>query len=220
MKTILTHLTLLSFSFNLWAFSSYPSTVPALNIRNAHEINSQVFRSAQPARLVQEIVDFNFTDVIIFKNEVKNEVQKQVTFLSETKVKTHHIPFPWKDITDPEATCLQVVEALKIIDRVQNKGGKVLFHCTAGEDRTGLLAGLLRMKQEGMSMMEVFEEEMCAKGYADGNSKKPWSVTNPIHAGLTPLFIALAQKIEAGETLSARSCRNIQLQPTSLRCRK
>lgn len=220
MKIITTLLFLQAFSFNLWAFSSYPSTVPALNIRNAHELNSQVFRSAQPARLVQEIVDFNFTDVIIFKNEVKNEVQKQVEFLGQTQVKTHHISFPWKDITDPEATCLQVIEALKIIDQVQNKGGKVLFHCTAGEDRSGLLAGLLRMKHEGMSLMEVFEEEMCAKGYADGNLKKPWSVTNPIHDGLTPLFIALAQKIEAGEKLSASSCRGITLQKTTLRCRK
>ncbi len=220
MKTIITHLSLLLISFNLWAFSSYPSTVAALNIRNAHEMNSQVFRSSQPAKLVQEIVDFNFTDVIIFKNEVKDEVQKQVAYLNLKKVTTHHIAFPWKDIIDAEATCLQVIQALKIIDRVQDGGGKVLFHCTAGEDRTGLLAGLLRMKQEGLSLSEAFRDEMCSKGYADGNPKKPNSVFAPIHAGLTPLFVALAEKIEAGEKLSNRSCRGIELKKSSLRCRK
>ncbi len=220
MKSILFTLTLISISSHLWAFSSYPSTVPALNIRNSHEINSQVFRSSQPAKLVQELVDFNFTDVVIFKNEVKDEVQKQIQFLKTHDIKTHHIAFPWKDITDPEASCLQVIEALKIISRVQSKGGKVLFHCTAGEDRTGLLAGLLRMKHEGLSLEEAFSEEMCAKGYADGNPKKPFSVTNPIHASLTPLYVALAQKIEAGESLSAASCRGIVLKKTTLRCRK
>ena len=219
MKTFTT-LIFLIVSLDLWAFSSYPSTVPALNIRNSHEVVPQVYRSSQPAKLVQEIVDYNFTDVVIFKNEVKDEVQKQVAFLSAQKVKTHHIAFPWKDITDPEATCLQVIEALKIIKRVETRGGKVLFHCTAGEDRTGLLAGLLRMQYEGLSMDGAFRDEMCAKGYADGNPKKPYTVTNPIHAGLTPLFVALAQKIEAGEKLSAASCRGIALKKTSLRCRK
>ena len=220
MKTMIALLLVLSFSLNLWAFSSFPSTVAALNIRNAHEINSQVFRSAQPARLMQEIVDYNFTDVIIFKNEVKDEVQKQITFLTLTKVKAHHISFPWKDITNPEATCLQVIEALSVIESVQQENGKVLFHCTAGEDRTGLLAGLLRMQDDGLSLMEAFEEEMCAKGYADGNEKKPLSVTAPIHENLTPLFIFLAQKIEAGEKLNAQSCSGITLQKTLLRCRK
>jgi protein tyrosine/serine phosphatase len=218
MKTLIIILITSTFS-SLWASAHYPSTVTGLNIRNSHEITPHIFRSAQPNRLISEVVEFGFSDVIIFKNEVKNEVQKQISFLELHEVRHHHIPFPWKDVTNPEETCLQVIDALEIINRVEKQNGKVLVHCTAGEDRTGLLMGLIRMQKESMRLEEVFAEEMCAKGYADGNTKKPRQVTGPIHKALTPLFIALAQKIENGESLNRKSCKNIKLHPTKLTCK-
>jgi hypothetical protein len=109
-----------------------------------------------------------------------------------------------------------------VIRDVKKVNGKVFLHCTAGEDRTGTAMGLYRMLSEKLSMKQVFTQEMCPRGFSDGNPNKPSSVTKAIEAELTPLFVTLAGKIERGElklnSLSQSSCKNIQLVQTNLRC--
>jgi hypothetical protein len=123
-----------------------------------------------------------------------------------------------------EEACEQTVEALNIMHEVKANGGMVFIHCTAGEDRTGMLSGLYRMMEEGVSSEEVFRSEMCDRGYSDGNQKKPSFVTSAIQKELTPLFIALSEKVESGSwklgKLSKKSCQGLKIAPTKLKCRQ
>lgn len=198
--------------------------VENLTIPNSHQVDSdgQVFRGREPKKLVSELADIGITDVIIFKNEVKTEVTEEIEALKELGIRPHHLPFRWKDFTSMEDACGQVVEAINILRKVKSRGGKVFFHCTAGEDRTGMLAGLYRMLEEGVPQKKIFRSEMCARGYGDGNPHKPYNVTSAIQKELTPLFLSLAEKIENGDwgssKLTKKSCKGLKIAPTDLKC--
>lgn len=215
MKTIL-----ILVLFSLPAFA-----VEGLTIPNSYQVDGdgQVFRGREPKKLVNELPDIGITDVIIFKNEVKTEVTEEIEALKGLGIMHHHVPFRWKDFMSMEEACGQVVRALNILRKVKSRGGKVFFHCTAGEDRTGMLAGLYRMLEEGASQKKIFRSEMCARGYGDGNPNKPYNVTSAIQKELTPLFLSLAEKIENGDwssgKLTKKSCKGIKIAPTELKCR-
>ncbi len=210
--------------FALFVVSS-PSFAQELTIGNAFQVDQdgQVFRGREPKKLVTELAAIGITDVIIFKNDVRGEVEEEKKALKELKITSHHIPFRWKDYPSLIEACEQTIEALQIIRRVKKEQGKVFFHCTAGEDRTGALAGLYRMLSEGISQEEAFTKEMCERGYSDGNPKKPALVTGAIIKELTPLFVAMAAKVEAKETslekITKRFCEGLTFQPTTLKCR-
>ncbi len=203
-----------------WGFPSpYESSVDGISIANTHELAEGVLRGAEPGGKIQELVDYGITDVIIFKHQTRNEVDAELAGLEEAGITGHHIPFRWKDLVSLEDACGQVVEALKIIKSVRRAGGSVFFHCTVGEDRTGILAGLFRMQEEGISSEEAWEEEMCPRGYADGNRNKPAHVFGAIHESLTPLFLAMAARLEAGKTLTASACANLDFDVPAKTCR-
>ena len=86
-----------------------------------------------------------------------------------------------------------------------------------------MLAGLYRMLEENLGMEKVFRSEMCARGYADGNPNKPGMVHGAIRKELTPLFIALAKKIEGGTwelgKIKKSSCKGLIVEPTTLKCK-
>ena len=170
-----------------------------INIQNFFTVdqNEQIFRGKEPGKNINQLVDIGITDVIIFKNDVRGEVENELVTLESLGINGHHIPFHWKDIPSMNEACEQVIEALTIIKKVRAKGGSVFFHCTAGEDRTGLLAGLFTMLDQGVDQNTAFEDEMCAKGYSNGNHKKPKMVTSAIERGLTPLFMAMAGLVES-----------------------
>ncbi|MGZ3690249.1 MAG: tyrosine-protein phosphatase, partial [Pseudobdellovibrio sp.] len=111
--------------------------------------------------------------------------------------KIYNIPFQWKDIKDEEKACEQVVQALSILNQVEKSTqDKVFFHCTVGEDRTGLLAGLISQIISNESMQSSFADEMCAKGYADGNPNKPKSVSAAVLKSLNPIYYKVSKLIE------------------------
>jgi len=205
----------------LLSFNTFAS-VSIQNFSSLHE-EENVFRGREPGNKVKELANLNVTDVIIFKNDTKGEVEKELVALESLGINSHHIPFHWKDIPSMQVACEQVIEALTIIKNVREEGGSVYFHCTAGEDRTGLLAGLFQMINNGVDQETAFEEEMCAKGYSDGNPRKPVTVTGAIEKGLTPLFLTLASKVESGEIsldkLDKKICRNIKLVKQIKRCK-
>ncbi len=213
------------FFFTILFITLQAFAVDGLTIPNSHQVDlrGQVFRGKEPAKLVGELAEFGITDVVIFKNQTKTEVDKEISSLNKLGVTSHHIPFAWKDIESTTKACEQVVEALQIIHQVTTRGGSVFFHCTAGEDRTGLLAGVFRMLDQNWSKEQAFKEEMCAHGYSDGNSKKPYLVTSSIKKELTPLYLAIAAKIENGEwkigQLTKRNCKNLIIKPTTLKCK-
>ncbi len=194
--------------------------VPGLTIPNSHQVDKDgnVFRGRQPEKLVDELAHIGISDVIIFKNDVKGEVAKEISELNRLGIKSHHIPFRWKQYPSMVEACEQIVEAITVIKNVKSVNGKVFLHCTAGEDRTGTVMGLYRMMSEKMTQAQVFRSEMCPRGFSDGNPNKPKAVTSAIEAELTPLFVTLAGKIERGEVLSKASCKNIQMVKINLRC--
>lgn len=198
--------------------------VDGLTIPNSYQVDKEgrVFRGREPKKLVSELPGIGITDVLIFKNQVKKEVDAEIAALKELNIKSHHIPFKWKELESYEVACGQVIDALNLITKTKANGGSIFFHCTAGEDRTGLLAGLYRMLEEGITMNRVFRTEMCARGYSDGNPHKPGLVHGAIQKELTPLFLAMAAKIEDGTLqlgkLSKRVCKSIKPQPTTLKC--
>lgn len=193
--------------------------VPGLTIPNSFQVDREgnIFRGREPRKLVSELAPIGITDVLIFKNEIKDEVQKEILALKEAGITSYHIPFAWKDYPSMKEACEQVVEAISIIKKVKQKNGKIFFHCTAGEDRTGMLAGLYRMIEENQTAEYVFKNEMCPRGYSNGNKNKPWMVTGAIQKELTPLYLALAEKINNGK-LTKNSCASLKIKPTTLKC--
>lgn len=182
------------------ASSPFPSSVPGISIGNTQALDAQgrVLRGSEPGAKVAELARAGVTDVLIFKNEIKDEVTTELLALKAAGIRGHHIPFLWREI-QPEEACVHVAQALTLLDTIHRRGGKVFFHCTVGEDRTGLLAGMWRIVEQRMSEDGAFQNEMCAHGYADGNQFKPVKVVNDINTNLTPLFHALAGKVALGE---------------------
>jgi len=215
--------------FAVLAFAALParahldSTVAGVSIRNTHQVSERLLRGSEPRRKFTELAALGVTDVVIFKNQVRGEVDRAIEEFASVGVRTHHIPFRWKDLESPEIACRQVVQALRIMRDNERAGRTTFFHCTAGEDRTGLLAGLWRVLKEGMEPRTAWTTEMCPRGYADGNPAKPRYVSDAIHAELTPLFFGLAEKARAGvlslSRLDARACNGFALSPVELRCR-
>ena len=203
--------------------SPFPSTVPGITIPNAHLMDQKsILRGSQPASKVSELSAWGVTDVIIFKNQTGNEVDKELAALQKAGITSHHIPFRWKELESPEVACRQVVDALKIIRDGRLQGKVTYFHCTVGEDRTGLLAGVWRRLDENLSDAHAWQDEMCAHGYADGNPGK--QVSTAIHAELTPLYTALSSMITKGDlnllTLDPEVCKGLVFSPVKRLCKK
>lgn len=180
----------------------FTSTVNGVTIANAHELThkvGRVIRGSEPKGKLQELFDINVTDVVLFKNDVKGEVKSEEAQLMKagfTNDQIKSIPFPWKDITNQVKVCEQALDALNFVLTVaQDKKRTVFFHCTAGEDRTGLLAGIFRMAYDGWTMEKAYKQEMCERGFAYGNPKKPVLVSKTVHDGLGVVFQKMASII-------------------------
>ena len=226
MKTLLLGLALTSFA----AFATFDSTVEGLTIENTHLLDGQlILRGSQPLKKTAELKDWGIQSVLIFKNPTKlepekNEVLKEQQALDALGIAHHQIDFRWKNLASPELACRQVIKALDYLASNKAAGIVTYFHCTVGEDRTGLLAGMWRMLNDGFSELRAWREEMCAHGYADSNRAKPSAVATAIHQELTPLFRALAAKVRAGElnlqNLNPEVCTGLVLKPSKRTCRQ
>lgn len=183
-----------------------------------------LFRGAQPLGHVDTLKSSAIDEVLIFKQDTRGEVVREIAELKEagySESQIHHVPMKWKEIDITEA-CGHTIKALQVLMKAEREGTSTFFHCTAGEDRTGMVAGLARMLLTHETGEAVFDEEMCANGYSDGNPNKPSTVTGAIEQGLTPLFFALAEKIEAGdistENLLPAICEKIEVKPVVRKC--
>ncbi len=213
--------------------SPFPSDVTGLTIPNAHEMirgPGRVIRGNAPNQRVGELIDLGITDVLMFKTPndvpgtdtndlaVERVAIEQAARAANRDVNVHWIPFAWRDVRDPELACRQLVQGLRLIEEVAKDAHRSLFfHCTVGEDRTGMLAGLSRMIHQGWSKRGAFQNEMCAHGYERGNPGKPDFVVQTIRRELTPIYLRMAGMIETGR-LSAKKlnesvCRGLIERP-------
>lgn len=185
--------------------SPFPSTVKGITINNTHAVDSsqKVFRGQAPLGKIEELRDSDFTDILIFKNQTRTEIDEEYEELISKNaghIQTKQIDFLWHAYPSYKKSCEQLIEGLKYLKEVKDsKNRKIFFHCTVGEDRTGALSGLWRMLTSNYSLKKAFYSEMCENGYGHGNANKPYYVYNEIRKDLTPLFIYMAQKIESKE---------------------
>jgi hypothetical protein len=203
----------------------FPSQVRGLTIMNAHKLQGSryVYRGSAPLGRAQELKALGVQKVLIFKNQTRGEVDREIKELTAAGYAPEHIhsfDFLWRDIESFELACEQTVEALQILIAANQAKQKIFFHCTAGQDRTGYLAALYRYLREGADLQELVASQMCSKGYAEGNPNKPYTVVKAINENLSPLFLALAAKIKSGELsveyLDKNVCRDIEVEKAEI----
>jgi protein-tyrosine phosphatase len=188
--------------------SSFSSTVPGVSIPNVHAVGKsggKILRGMAPwtKQQLAELAAADVREVLIFRNDDEDgkTVQREIALLrTEPRIRSVvHVPFPWKDLDGFRKPCEQTIEALRILkDRAARGAHAVYFHCTMGEDRTGYLAALYQIIFEGAKPEQVFRDEMCRWGYADGSPVKPAHIAAGVHASLTPVYLRLVKLHEWG----------------------
>lgn len=225
---------------------NFPSTVRSLQeITNSHRISlpsdpwagGPLYRGAEPNGFVSRLKEHKINQVLIFKNEnkmgsveaekaeLKANGYKEIASLDQPagsgRYEFFHISFPWKDLGGFKPTCKYAVDGLRFIQRaLKEAGNKAYFHCTVGEDRTGMLAGLYRVIFQNENPRDVYfgrgkdvqafvadeeyamppQGEMCGRGYSSGNPAegKTKDVAPILQKELTPVFTKLLYLIERG----------------------
>jgi len=210
--------------------SPFPSTVEGITIQNTHEVSPGIYRGQAPLGKIRELLKLGVTDILIFKNQTKNEIDRELEEIRELEkqndliMRTTQVDFLWHDYKSYKMACEKTIDALKIMNSVsQSPKKKLFYHCTVGEDRTGFLSGIWKMLTSKKSKKQAFYYEMCENGYGRGNPHKPNYVVNEIREDLTPLFSYMANLISSGKIslkkLTKKYCRDDIGKWPELNCR-
>lgn len=226
-------LTWSSVAYSNGVVSPFPSSIEGIDLPNAHRVespNDNVFRGMSPHKHYDDLKTLGITHVLIFKTPSRNEVEKEIEALDNrlglSGPQVKHIPFNWHDFESFEAECVRTVEALRFIKTNSDReANRVFFHCSAGEDRTGHLAGLFRLLQNpDTDLHKLFEREMCDHGYSGGDPNKPRQVVSEIDRDLTPIFLGMAKLVQSGELtwekLNSRACQLEPEEPSAAELRR
>lgn len=200
--------------------SPFRSTVDGIDVPNTHLVGSSgnLYRGMAPRsdEELQQLIDAGIGAVLVFKNQTGNgtDVADEIAKLGTLGIpasRAKNIPFAWKDLPNYEDPCTQTVEALKFIETNLSAGKKTFFHCTVGEDRTGVLAAMHRLlTEQGLDAGAAWDNEMCERGYGAGNPLKPSFVKGKLEDGLKPLYRKLAYLAKKGalDALDPNVCAN------------
>lgn len=207
--------------FQVLLATSVFAQVEGLAIKNSHSVDPKgyLYRGSQPGNKIAELKKLKISNVLIIKQQTRGEVDDEVALLNQAGIRAQVIPMKWQK-TELEPLCMQVVEAVQTLQEFKRRGKKAYFHCTAGEDRTGLVAGLFRMVDQGWSASRAFKQEMCGNGYSDGDAGKPTEVIRDIEKTLTPVFMALTQNFSTASGLNPSVCHRITMPTRVPTCKK
>jgi protein-tyrosine phosphatase len=187
--------------------SPFPSTVPEISIPNTHRVgapagSSSLFRGMEP-RTKEDAIQLRkagIEEVIIFKNSTEEgdlaRERKVLVASGFDDKRIFEIPFKWRRFRNFAEGCEPVIKALKFLHKAHESRTSLFFHCTVGEDRTGLLAGLYVFMEGKGTPSEAYNSEMCPHGYGGGDPDKPAEVIASIDEDLTPLYLKLAYALE------------------------
>lgn len=186
-------------------------------LQNVHDVVAEpggplILRGAAPRTQsdYRELERNKIGEVLIFKVDTRGEVEEEKQELESRGISFVHYSMPWKldsvNSRSLKPLCVLTVKALLRLKKNEREGVSTYFHCTVGEDRTGMLAALYRLSSARASdSLEEFQEQMCQFGYEAGNPKKIASVVMPIRRTLTPMYRILSEKLKT-ERLSLRLC--------------
>mgnify|MGYP001276616596 CR=1 FL=1 len=185
-------------------FYALDSSVKGYQLGNLHTFDKEEkrFRSASPEGNYKEIHRLGVESVIILSTHKEDKHRQEIKALKNLGISdVAHIVFPWKDAEQDQSLCESALATVKLLAQKQNK---TLLHCTAGEDRSGLIAGLYRVLIEKQDPSMVFNKEMCERGFANANASKPKAVAEKVKNYLLPLYFYLASK----QSLDKSVCEN------------
>ena len=184
----------------------FPSTVPGFEkLENVHYLGSpSILRGSDPGSQVSILKQQGITDVLIYRTETHGKaVDFEINELRKAGYPSSsifHIPVEWKTVQPFRDTCLQTLEALRLLQVASTtKGRRMYVHCTAGQDRTGVLSALFLMLNGQGSKKDLFASEMCAKGFAGASKTKPDHIAKSVREVLTPQYLKMASLIESGK---------------------
>lgn len=183
------------------------SSIPGMSVANSHFVDKNkkggaIIRGNAPLnhQNLTLMKDFGISEYIIFKNDKAGEVKSEIGGLLESGIKKEnitHINFDWADNQDFTSGCKKIIQGIDLMKLSMKNNKKIFFHCTTGEDRTGVLAASYLLSQKkGSVIKNIFQEEMCNRGYEAGDPEKDKEVVNKIRSGLTKTFIKTAYRIE------------------------
>jgi len=187
----------------------FRSSVKGITIPNTHVVSREagfVLRGMRPRDLkeAKQLRRYGVTDVLVFRDnpEGADVIGPELKLLKQAGFKSTNvtaIPFRWKNHENFEKPCRQTIEALRTLRAVGSTAKRGIFvHCTVGEDRTGFLAALYRVLYRGEDAQQMYAQEMCARGYADGDPKKPLHVVDNVHGAVTVLYRKMIYKVAKG----------------------
>lgn len=181
--------------------SVIPSTYTALPTPNTHEISKGILRGGSPRDItdLQALRTHGIAKILIFKKENKTEVQDEIRdaiSVGFAPEQIQHIPLNWVGLKAFRPACLMVKEGLLALQAASQNQQKLFFHCSVGEDRTGVLSALwLKWLHPESSKADLFKNEMCPYGYAEANPKKIPETVKKIHGSMTRLYGAMFDRI-------------------------
>ena len=187
--------------------SPKPSEVKGLPIANSYFIDKNknggaIIRGSAPLNHhnLKLMKKFGISEYIIFKNDKAGEVKGEIGGLLELgarKDSVTHIDFDWKDNENFSSGCKKIIQGINLLKLAMKNNKKIYFHCTTGEDRSGVLAASYLLSVHSKAdIKKLFKNEMCAKGYEAGDPEKDKEVVERIRAGLTKTFLKTAYRID------------------------
>lgn len=101
--------------------------------QNYHKVDDTISRSAQPAKEDYKwLKSQGITDIINLRHHTINEFDERQV-VNNLGMKYHHMPCHPRHPKEEN-----ISDFLKLTEQVKKEGGKLLVHCKAGVDRTGL----------------------------------------------------------------------------------